>query len=138
MIALPETLPTTLFGGLLVAFLAKHFIADFLLQTGWMASGKEKASNWLYPLCAHAAIHGLATALICLAFLPRLAWLGALDFVIHFVLDRAKALFGRSLEVTPQQAVYWWLLGLDQTFHHLTHLGFALAITLHMPMGTSA
>lgn len=109
-------------------FVLKHYVADFLLQTGWMALGKERDKQWMLPLAVHAGIHGAATLLICLAIAPALAWLGAVDFVVHSVVDRGKALATRASGATPERATYWWLLGFDQTIHHLTDLGFVFAL----------
>lgn len=116
------------FVGLAALFVLKHFIADFLLQTGWMASGKERSKNWAIPLAVHAGIHGAATVLVCAAVAPRLVWLGGVDFVVHSVIDRGKALATRAAGADTEQAIYWWILGLDQTLHQLTNLGFAFAL----------
>ena len=113
-----------------VLFLIKHYVADFLLQTGWMALGKARAENWLLPLCIHVGIHTLGTALICLAVAPRLIWLAAVDFGVHFAIDRSKAVASRAAGDDPTQAVFWWLFGLDQTLHQLTHLVFVIVIAV--------
>jgi hypothetical protein len=66
--------------------------------------------------------------LIAAWFAPDLFWLGAVDFVIHCAIDRAKAEVVRRSGATPVKASFWWLLGLDQTLHHLTHFGFILVL----------
>jgi hypothetical protein len=111
-------------------FIMKHFVADFLLQTGWMAFGKERDKEWRMPLAVHAGIHGVATLLICLAIAPQLAWLGAVDFAVHTLVDRGKALATRACGARPEHAIYWWLLGFDQALHHLTDLGFVCALAI--------
>lgn len=123
-----STLPSEPFVVVSLLFLAKQFVADFLLQTGWMAHGKERAVDWLAPLGVHAGVHGLATAAIALWLAPHLAWLALVDFVVHFGVDRAKALANRRLGATPDRSVFWWLIGLDQTLHHATHLGFVVVL----------
>jgi hypothetical protein len=112
----------------LIIFLFKHLVADFLLQTSWMASGKERQEGWFAPLLAHVAVHTVATALIFAALAPAFLWMAAVDFVVHFAVDRAKGLLNRFFGADPTTASFWWLLGADQTLHHLTHLGFALLI----------
>jgi hypothetical protein len=109
-------------------FILKHFVADFLLQTGWMAFGKERDKQWTAPLAVHAGIHGVATLLICLAIAPQLAWLGAVDFAVHSIFDRVKALVTRAAGATPEQTTFWWFLGFDQTLHHLTDLAFVFVL----------
>ncbi|WP_439530186.1 DUF3307 domain-containing protein [Pannonibacter sp.] len=126
--AIPDQLPVGLFSTLFLAFLAKHFLADFLLQTHWMAAGKERDRHWLVPLSVHAGIHAVLTGLVCLWFAPGLVWLALVDFVVHFCIDRSKAGAVRVSGATPARASFWWLLGLDQSLHHLTHFGFSLLL----------
>ena len=66
----------------LLIFLIKHLVADFFLQTSWMANGKEQPHGWLKPLLAHVAVHAVATELIFLALAPLYWWMGLVDFVI--------------------------------------------------------
>ncbi|WP_198646867.1 DUF3307 domain-containing protein [Pannonibacter carbonis] len=126
--AIPDQVPVGLLSALFLAFLAKHFLADFLLQTYWMAAGKEKARHWLVPLSVHAGIHAVLTGLVCLWFAPWLVWLALVDFAVHFCIDRGKAGAVRAIGATPARASFWWLLGLDQSLHHLTHFGFSLLL----------
>jgi hypothetical protein len=117
-------------GALYVAFVIKQFLADFLLQTSWMACGKAQSRGWLAPLATHAGVHGMLTLLLMLALLPSLWWLGLVDFVVHTVIDRGKALATRGLGLTETDNAWWWLLGLDQALHQLTHFAFVLALLL--------
>ena len=114
----------------LIIFLAKHLAADFLLQTAWMANGKEQPVGWFYPLIAHVLVHTAATAIIFAIFAPAYLWMAAVDFVVHFAIDRAKGLLNRFFDNDPTKTGFWWLLGIDQTLHHLTHLGFAVLIAV--------
>jgi hypothetical protein len=115
-------------GTLLVAFVAKQFVADFLLQTTWMALGKAQKQDWLAPLATHAGIHAAFTFILMLAFRPSLWWLAIVDFVVHATIDRAKALATRKLGLTLQDSPWWWLLGFDQALHELTHLAIILTV----------
>ena len=110
-------------------FIAKHLVADFLLQSSWMARGKEGRSNWLAPLAVHAAIHACGTLLLCLALAPALYWLAAVDFGVHAALDRSKGLLTQYFAATPSMTIFWWLLGIDQSLHALTHFIFCLLLT---------
>ncbi|NBN79945.1 DUF3307 domain-containing protein [Microvirga tunisiensis] len=125
---IPDQIDTGWLGLVVLAFLAKHFIADFLFQTHWMAMGKEGRDHWILPLAAHAGIHAALTALLASAIAPSCLWLAAVDFVVHFAIDRSKAALVRVTGATPQRAGFWWLLGLDQTLHHLTHFAFILVM----------
>jgi hypothetical protein len=114
----------------LVIFIFKQLVADFLLQTSWMANGKEQPEGWFWPLAAHVAVHAAATALIFAALAPGYIWIALVDLVVHFAIDRAKGLLNRAFDTDPTKTGFWWLIGIDQTLHHLTHLGFALIIAV--------
>ena len=127
---MPNVISTTWVIAALVIFLAKHLAADFLLQTSWMANGKEQPSGWFFPLLAHVLVHTAATALIFAILAPAYLWIAAVDFVVHFAVDRAKGLLNRFFDNDPTKTGFWWLLGIDQTLRHLTHLGFAILIAV--------
>jgi hypothetical protein len=117
-----------LFAALMLAFTVKQFVADFPLQTNWMARGKEQPTGYLVPLLVHAGIHGLGATAIAAVAVPHLWWLGLVDFAAHFVIDFGKAAIGRRTKWQPSDAAFWNLFGFDQMLHHLT--GLALAIWL--------
>ncbi|MCJ2139614.1 DUF3307 domain-containing protein [Methylobacterium sp. E-066] len=120
--------PVGAFALLLVAFAVKHLAADFLFQTNWMAQGKERASAWAGPLCAHTGLHGLGTLLIALAVKPALWWIALVDFVIHTGIDRGKAVVGQRTQFPATDARFWWLIGVDQFLHQITHIGLAAVL----------
>ncbi len=128
MLALPPLLSTRWLIIGLSAFLAKQFVADFLLQNQWMAFGKERAEGWIPPLLAHASVHAASTAIIFAFLAPSLAWLAVVDFFVHCAIDRAKGLLGRRLALTPKNTYFWWLLGFDQFLHHATHAAFVVIL----------
>ena len=128
MVAMPDTVPTFWLLAAAIAFLLKHLAADFLLQTDWMARGKEAERGWLAPLTAHVAVHAAITALIFTVAAPALVWLAAVDFGVHFFIDRMKGIIGRKLTLAPSSSGFWWLMGIDQTLHHATHLVFVVAL----------
>lgn len=111
-------------------FAVKHVAADFLLQTTWMARGKESSEGWLLPLLAHGACHAALTLLITLGVAPRLWWLAPVDLAVHLVVDRLKTLAAHWGGWSPDQPQFWWLLGVDQCLHQLTNLGLAAALAL--------
>ena len=95
---------------------------------GWMATGKDRRTGWALPLLVHCLIHGVLTTLIVIAVMPRLWFIGVIDFAIHIIVDRAKGLCVSTFNVTSEQVWFWWLIGIDQALHHLT--GFGLSIVL--------
>ena len=113
---------------LALAFTIKHFVADFLFQTSSIAHGKERRDGWLVPLATHVTGHAALTLLIALAVAPRLWWLALVDLVVHFAIDHAKTLASRASGATPQDAGFWWLLGLDQMLHGMTNIGLSAGL----------
>jgi hypothetical protein len=82
---------------LLIVFQIKHFAADYPLQNQYML-GKFKSSGWVKPLAAHCGVQAFFTFVIslwALWFTPGglvfALGLSALDFSIHFAMDRIKA-----------------------------------------------
>jgi hypothetical protein len=92
--------------------------------------GKNRASDWILPLCAHTGLHGLGTLLIVLPVKPALWWLALVDFAIHTVIDRGKGLIGRRTHFPPTDTRFWWLIGLDQFLHQVTHIGLAAILAV--------
>ncbi|QDH46558.1 hypothetical protein LAh8_20 [Aeromonas phage LAh_8] len=106
---------------LLVIFQIKHFVADYILQNTYML-GKFRKKGWVLPLSAHCIEHGIFTFLIFLwAGVEKALMLAAVDFSLHFVMDRIKASPNIGGRYNNQQPQYWYMLGFDQMFHHLTH-----------------
>lgn len=106
---------------LLIAFQAKHYLADYLLQGRYMLGKFDASWGFVLPLAAHCQVHAVFTLGVALAVRPGLWWLFMVDFAVHFLTDRAKAgprWLGRW---TPSERPYWLVLGLDQMTHHLTH-----------------
>jgi len=131
---LPQWTTTVAIGPLVGFFLlmvVKHVLADFILQTRWMALGKDGRTGWALPLLVHCSIHGIATTVIVVALEPRLWFLGAVDFVIHLICDRAKGFTVSRLALSPTDAWFWWLLGIDQALHHTSDFVLALILTIN-------
>jgi hypothetical protein len=119
-----------LFALLMAAFTIKQFLADFPLQTEWMARGKERAEKNLAPLAFHAGVHGLLSTIIAVLAVPGLWWLGLVDFVVHFAVDFGKSAVSRRTQWKPGDAAFWTLFGFDQMLHHLTGLALGTVLVL--------
>jgi hypothetical protein len=122
------TVPLWSFCGLLLVFAFKHFIADFVMQTNWIARGKERSEGWFAPLAVHVCCHAVLTLAIALAVAPRLWWLALVDLVVHWVIDRAKTLTGYHGGWSVEKAQYWWLMGFDQFLHQVTNIALTIAL----------
>lgn len=111
---------------LLLAFQLKHLLADYFFQTEYMLQ-KTGEKKWFYPLLAHALMHGFQTNLLLVCFsLYSYMWLGLLDAIAHFFIDRLKVIASRN--VSAANPTYWRLLGMDQALHHCTHYFLILLI----------
>ena len=89
---------------------AIHFLADFMLQTDWMAKGKSKS---LLPLLVHITIYS-----VC--FIPLFGWKfaavnGALHMVIDFFSSRASSYLFKKNDIHNAFVV----IGFDQLLHIL-------------------
>ena len=117
-----------------VSILALHFIADFVLQSDWMAINKSK--NW-YALTAHVLVYSATFTLF-------FGWVfGLLTFISHFITDAVTSRVSRMvfpwIPDIQNPKIYWdnegigmrsrhrffsWI-GFDQLIHYVT-----LALTL--------
>lgn len=104
--------------------LAKHAVADFLLQTAY-----QRQTKGIYGALGgftHCLTHVVLTAPALLLFPAlgaRLA-LGILagEFVIHYHLDWLKDQAVKRNGWTSHDTPFWWALGLDQLLHGLTYV----------------
>lgn len=76
---------------LLVIFQIKHFVADYPLQGKYMLKKFLPGWDFVLPLTAHAGVHALITLVILVLIKSNMYWLVAVDFVVHFIVDRIKA-----------------------------------------------
>ena len=112
------------------AFLVKHDIADFYLQTPYMLGKGKSGSAWVLPLSAHCLVHAAFTLGILLLYKPTFAiQLSALEFAIHFIVDRIKATYKAGPDGQwnfPEKGKYlsnyYRALGNDQLAHGLTYI----------------
>jgi hypothetical protein len=132
---------------LLIALLVKHYVADIVLQTNWMALNK---GTWLHPGgLVHAALHGLGTLLVLGLLQPftQQSWLSlgllvVLETIVHYLIDYTKMNLDRRTQwsqlVTTNGQVtgrlitskfYYWALVGDQCLHFATYLLIGYLVT---------
>jgi uncharacterized protein DUF3307 len=121
-----SSVPVAALVGWMLLLTAKHIVADFFLQTSWMAIGKDQKIGWALPLLAHCLVHLATSLLLILVIAPRFWFVAFIDFFIHLAVDRAKGITTSTFGVTTEHPWFWSLIGVDQALHHLT--GFGLAI----------
>lgn len=110
----------------------KHFCADFLFQSNWMAKGKAATTGWLLPLLVHAGEHAVVTLVLALVLVPALWWIAPAELVVHAVIDRGKVLIGRQAALDAGKPEYWWLFGFDQFLHQVTNIAIIAAFLAAM------
>lgn len=117
---------------LYLAFRAKQFICDFLLQSDWMALNKGRPGPEGYKaLGVHCLIHAGGTLAVMLAFAPAFWWLALVDFAAHGVIDRLKGIISYEKGWKYTDRWFWWSFGLDQEAHNLTHLAYIVILMAH-------
>ena len=113
---------TAVYFGLLMGLELKHFVADYLLQPGWILAGK---GDFRLPGgYAHAGIHAgfsLLILLVCGTPLSVALALFAAEFVVHYGLDYSKIQYSRGIHVDTQPSRFWALHGVDQLAHQFTY-----------------
>ncbi len=123
---------------LLLAFQAKHLIADYYLQFPYMYENKGKPAGWIKPLFDHAGIHAMGTFVIIhfylIGLIPEILSREAItillsvslfDFATHFITDRIKAIQPEG----PDTKRFWTNLGWDQLAHHTVGILIIFYIT---------
>lgn len=68
-----------------------HFLADYPLQSEFLATGKNHKTPipgfpWYQLLTAHAFIHGGIVA-----YITGHVWLGVIETVLHWIIDYGKS-----------------------------------------------
>lgn len=94
---------------IIIYLLLTHFVADFTLQTNWMAINKSK--RWI-PLLVHVLVYSLC-------FL----WVGPMYALVnaglHFVTDAITSRITSRLWALNQRHWFFVVIGLDQLIHQV-------------------
>lgn len=123
---MPATIGAVLL--LLCLLQIKHMFADYFLQTPKMLSGRSTYAHW--GRAQHAAVHVVGSVIIFALFRAPLDFIliiAALEWVVHFHIDFAKAHYSDRKKLQPSQPAFWRATGLDQLMHNLTYIAMAWA-----------
>lgn len=118
---------------LLILFQVKHFLADYIFQNVYMLQKSRAGWDFVLPLSIHCGVHAAMTLAILCWWNSHFWWLAALDFFVHFTMDRLKAgprYFGRFADMSSKG--FWVTFGLDQMVHHLTHIYIIWVLITHV------
>lgn len=112
----------------LYALLIKHVIVDLGLQSYLI---NQKKFPYFGSGHLHYAQHGVATAFVCLWFIPEIAiFVGILDYLIHWHIDFGKHRFNNFFKITARSKAWWWTNVVDQILHFTTYLVFVLLFSV--------
>lgn len=116
--------------GQFVALLVVHWIADFVLQSHWMASNKSKSMEALWT---HVAFY-TGALLVGSALIFGLRWgLGVFAVVngaLHFSTDYYTSRLSSRLWAQQRWHDFFVVIGFDQLLHQIT-----LAATMWLILG---
>lgn len=102
---------------LIIYVLFLHWVADFVLQTDWMALNKSKCNK---ALTAHLAVYSLAMSVgLCYWGLSGL-WVVLINGVLHWITDYVTSRINAKLWAAEQRGWFFVMIGFDQFIHAAT------------------
>ncbi|MBS0469831.1 MAG: DUF3307 domain-containing protein [Proteobacteria bacterium] len=108
----------------LLAFQIKHYLCDFVLQSGYQVRTK---GIYGHPGgFIHSGLHIITSipALLILGADARgIAIAMAAEFVVHYHTDWTKSQIDRRTQWGFDDARHWMVFGADQLIHQLTYWG---------------
>lgn len=115
---------------LYLAFLATHWVGDFVLQTNWLAANKCKSNA---ALSQHVLIYTCclaATSVIVRG--PTPAWMAFTigNAVLHFATDYFTSRWSSRLYARKDWRKFFVLIGFDQLIHQIT-LGVTMSLAFY-------
>ena len=91
-----------------------HFVADFLMQTDWMAQNKSKSNK---ALGSHILMYTSVLLLPAVVLGPVWAVWAVVNGLIHGVIDYVTSKWSSSLWKQERVHDFFAVIGLDQTLH---------------------
>jgi hypothetical protein len=110
--------------------LFKHLVLDFFLQTAYQYQNKGIYGHPGGIL--HAGLHALGTTPVFLWIAPSLRLALAImvgEFIVHYHVDWTKEQINKRLQLTSNDAPFWWTLGVDQFLHGATYVAIVALLT---------
>jgi hypothetical protein len=117
----------------LLAFEAKHFLCDFVLQSKRQASNKGFYGH--LDGLTHAGTHCVFTIPVLLILTHSAAIIAPVvisEFLVHYHVDWIKARTERLRNWTASDNIFWTAYGADQFVHQVTYIAI-VAVVLSLP-----
>lgn len=113
---------------IIISLLLLHFVADFLLQSSWMAQNKSKSN---FPLLIHVIVYGgvfLIPSLVLFQYNVIIAFVFVLiNVILHFLTDYLTSRVSSRLYYegklgsdTVPNLGFFSVIGFDQFIHYVT------------------
>ena len=105
---------------------AKHFVADFVVQTPYQFLNKGKYGH--PGGFIHAGIHAFGTTFAFLVVMPSFRLGLAIvvcEFIAHYHIDWLKEHTVKTAQWKFPQSEFWWTFGADQALHQVTYIAIA-------------
>ena len=102
----------------LILIFVIHYIADFILQTEWMALNKSLSFS---PLLAHVAVYTSAlfmAAVLAVPFEEAFLW-AIINGLAHFCVDYFTSRLMRWAREQQKNRLFFQIYGIDQTLHYI-------------------
>ena len=101
---------------IIISILFTHWIADFILQTNWMAQNKSKQFR---ALAAHGSVYTLTLATFAiLTFDPLVGALWAItNGLLHMLIDYFTSRWSSKLWAKNDIHNFFVVIGFDQLLH---------------------
>lgn len=115
---------------LYLAFRVKQLVCDFFLSYLTVTKDLPFSQGGVKALSLHAGIHASFTLLVVIVLAAQFWWLAIVDFLIHFLIDKCKAVIVHKMQWTYKDSLYWAAFGIDQEAHNLTHLAYIILIVI--------
>jgi hypothetical protein len=113
----------------LLAFQVKHLVCDFVIQTRYQVDNKGYYGR--PGGLIHAFWHVLFSVPVLLILtwsVSTIAWVLALEFLVHYHTDWLKARTQRLRGWTQGDAIYWVAFGADQFIHQVTYIAMVALV----------
>lgn len=114
---------------MMLAFVIKHYLCDFPLQTPYMLKKGAGGYDWVLPLLAHSWVHAIFSAVILVGFgQTQWIWVAGMEFIAHFIIDRIKATYKlpqgkwEGAQKYENLSKYYRAFGIDQLAHYITYI----------------